>query len=104
MLIITNLFLLLLLAVVVVVDVNVVLFPLGVAKIIPCENSRTFVNGKLVTESTVLRSGKCWNKLFCAARGISRVQFFVLYLIFQGLVLFLETITYSDLTILIKVW
>ncbi|XP_078380660.1 kinesin-like protein unc-104 isoform X2 [Oculina patagonica] len=29
----------------------------GVVKIIPCENSRTFVNGKLVTESTVLRSG-----------------------------------------------
>lgn len=29
----------------------------GVVKIIPCENSRTFVNGKLITESTVLRSG-----------------------------------------------
>ena len=33
-------------------------FLLGVVKIIPCENSRTFVNGKLVIESTVLRSGK----------------------------------------------
>lgn len=31
---------------------------LGLVKIIPCKNSRTFVNGKLVTESTVLRSGK----------------------------------------------
>lgn len=29
----------------------------GVVKIIPCENSRTFVNGRLITESTVLRSG-----------------------------------------------
>ena len=49
--------------VVVVEDVNlgVVLLSVGVVKIIPCENSRTFVNGKLVTESTVLRSGECWN-------------------------------------------
>ncbi|XP_067055819.1 kinesin-like protein unc-104 isoform X3 [Acropora muricata] len=29
----------------------------GLVKIIPCKNSRTFVNGKLVTEFTVLRSG-----------------------------------------------
>lgn len=36
------------------------LFSVGVVKIVPCENSRTFVNGKLVTESTVLRSGLCW--------------------------------------------
>ena len=35
------------------------LFSVGVVKIIPCENSRTFVNGKLVTESAVLRSGVC---------------------------------------------
>ena len=38
------------------------LLSVGVVKIIPCENSRTFVNGKLVTESTVLRSGECWNE------------------------------------------
>ncbi|XP_068687799.1 kinesin-like protein unc-104 isoform X4 [Montipora foliosa] len=29
----------------------------GVVKIIPCENSHTYVNGKLVTESAVLKSG-----------------------------------------------
>lgn len=38
------------------------LFIAGVVKIIPCENSRTFVNGKLITESTVLRSGKFCNE------------------------------------------
>ena len=40
----------------------VALFIAGVVKIIPCENSRTFVNGKLITESTVLRSGKFCNE------------------------------------------
>jgi len=49
---------------IVIEDVNLsfVLLSVGVVKIIPCENSRTFVNGKLVTESTVLRSGECWNE------------------------------------------
>ena len=42
------------------VNLSIVLLSVGVVKISPCENSRTFVNGKLVTESTVLRSGECW--------------------------------------------
>lgn len=53
-----------LLVVAVVEDVNlsIVLLSVGVVKISPCENSRTFVNGKLVTECTVLRSGECCNE------------------------------------------
>ena len=87
------------------------LFSVGVVKISPCENSRTFVNGKLVTESTVLRSGECWNwtkthQTGYELRVVRKVWLeskFVLCSIFQGLVLSLETIMYSDLIILIKV-
>ena len=46
-------------------------FSEGVVKIIPCENSRTFVNGRLVTEPTVLRSGKCRKYCF-QATGVHR--------------------------------